>query len=257
VFRTPTATLWIKIGNADVRVYKKKVGNALVVQSPELVMVIDGKPVRETRSMSQLHWEHIGTGKTLVAETTLKDIETNQVVPISEARCILEHTKNLVLNDKSEEVDKDKIQYFILNPDGSLGEETIPFPPTDKIEIEEGDWVPSTAIEQFLIREEYELPAADPHNDAKLFKEAEAAAKRDEIAITTYSNGGFTQYYAFLVPLFKEGQFVWVMKLSDKKVEYRCLRDIPAHATVAVREVKTLTTLPPIQALITVPKKKQ
>jgi len=251
----PYSTLWLKIGNADVRVFKQKVGNALVVKDPELVMQVDGRPVKSARVVNQCHWEHVGTGKTLTAETTLKDAE-GKPVQISEAVCILEHYKSVDLNEKTEPVDKKKVQYYILNPDGSIGDEVKPFPPTDRIEINQENWIPSTAIDEFLIKEEYELPAADPHNDAKLFKEAEEAAKRDEIAITVYSNGGFIQYYAFLVPFFKDGQFVWLLKITDKKVEHRCLRDIPG-VTVPIREVKTLERLPPIQQLITVPTKKK
>jgi len=250
-------------------VYKQKVGNALVIKQPHLEEQVDNEPVRGERIVDQCHWEHVGTGETLTTETTLKDSKGNQI-PIAQARCILEHSKNLVLDAKGEEVDKKKIQYYVLNSDGSIGDQVVPYPPTERIEVKEdasevsdqGDayWVSSTVIEGFLILEEYELPAADPRNDTKLFKEAEDAAKRDEIAITTFSNGGFTQYYGFLVPFFKDGQFVWLLKISDKKVEYRCLHDIPAPTPVPIREVKTLETLPPIQALLTVPapkKKKQ
>jgi len=251
----PTSTLWLKIGNTDVRVYKQKVGNALVIKDPEIVMRVDGRPVRSARTVSQSHWEQVGTGLTLTAETTLKDPKGN-IVSISQALCVLDHYKSIDLNENSEQIDKKKVQYYILNPDGSIGDEVMPFPLTDAIEIKQENWIPSTVIEEFLIKEEYELPAADPHNDAKLFKEAEDAAKRDEIAITVYSNGGFTQYYAFLVPFFKDGQFVWLLKISDKKVEHRCLRDIPG-VTVPIREVKTLDTLPPIQQLMTVPTKKK
>lgn len=188
----PYATLWIKIGSADVRVFKQKVGNALVIQDPQIVMQVDDQPVRSARTVSECHWEHVGTGKKLKAETILKDAE-DKTVPMSQAHCVLDHYKSLDLNEKSEEIDKKKVQYYILNPDGSIGEEVRPFPPTDRIEINQENWVPATVIEQFLIHEEYELPVADPHNDVKLFKEAEDAAKRDEIAITVYSNGGFTQ----------------------------------------------------------------
>jgi hypothetical protein len=111
-------------------------------------------------------------------------------------------------------------------------------------------------LEGFLIHEEYELPAADPRNDLKLWNEADAAIKRDEIAITTYSNGGFTQYYAFLVPIVKDGQFVWLLRISNKKVEYRCLRDVPG-VKIPIRPVKTLETLPPIQALLIIPSAKK
>jgi hypothetical protein len=245
----------LKIGNIDVRVSKQKVGNALLIKDPEIVMQVDGRPVRSARVVSQCHWEHVGTGKTLTAETILKDAE-GKSVQISEAACVLEHYKSLDLNEKAEPVDKKRVRYYVLNPDGSIGEEVMPFPPTDRVEINQENWIPSTVIEEFLIKEEYELPAADPHNDAKLFKEAEDAVKRDEIAITTFSNGGFNQYYAFLVPFFKDGQFVWLLKITDKKVEHRCLRDIPG-VTVPIREVKTLEKLPPVQQLITVPTKKK
>jgi hypothetical protein len=60
-----------------------------------------------------------------------------------------------------------------------------------------------------------------------------------------------------LTPVFKEGKFVWVMKLSKKKIEHRLLRDIPAPATVTVKEVKSVRALPPIAAVITIPKEKK
>jgi hypothetical protein len=189
----PSATMFLKFGRKNpVRVYKKKVGNALVVEDPVIVGVFDGKIIRETRTASQSHWEQIGTGKTLTAETILKD-DQGQVVPVAAARFVVDHVKNLVLDAKSEEVDKTKILDHILNPDGSIGDPTAPFIPTDMFEIEEEDWIPATSIEEFLIVEEYELPAADPHNDASLFEDAEDAAKRDEIVIKTFSNGGYTQ----------------------------------------------------------------
>lgn len=265
----PTSTIWLKIGNADVRVLKQKVGNALLIKDPELVTQADGKPVNDVRVVSQCQWIRHGTGELLTVETTLKDAK-GEPVPISEGMCILQHHKGLVLDEKANEIDKKKIQYFLLNPDGSTGEQVAPYPPTERIEVkedasevkEQGDayWIPSTVMESFLIQEEYELPAADPRNDIKLWKEAEDTAKRDEIAITTYSNGGFTQYYAFLVPYLIEGKFEWKLRISNKKVEHRCLRDIPAPTKIPIREVRTLETLPPIQALLTIPtakKKKQ
>jgi len=265
----PTSTIWLKIGNADVRVYKQKVGNALMVKEPELVMQIDDKPVNNVRIVDQCQWVRAGTGESLTVETTLKDAKGEQI-PISEGMCILQHYKSIVLNEKAEQVEKKKIRFYLLNPDGSIGDEVAPYPPTERIEVKEDAseakepgaayWIPSTVIEGFLITEEYELPVADPRNDPKVWKEAEDAAKRDEIAITTYSNGGFTLYYAFLVPFFTEGQFEWLLRISNKKVEHRCLHDIPAPTPVPIRPVKTLETLPPIQALLTVPtskKKKQ
>jgi hypothetical protein len=54
----------------------------------------------------------------------------------------------------------------------------------------------------------------------------------------------------------KDGQFVWLLRISDKKVEYRCLHDVPG-VKVPLQPVKTLETLPPIQALLTVPTPKK
>ena len=253
----PSTTLFLKFGeNNPIRVFKKKIANALVVEDPTIVGVLDGKIARETRTATTIHYEQIGTGKTLTAEIILKDPE-GQIVPSAQARLIVDHIKNLVLNDKSEDVDKTKIVDHILNPDGSIGEETEPFISTDMIEIGDEDWIPATAIEEFLITEVYELPAADSRNDAKLFEYAEKATKNDEIIIKTYSNGGYTQYYCFLMPVFKEGKFVWVIKLSKKKIECRLLRDIPAPTTALIKEVKSAHALPPIQAVITVQKKKE
>jgi hypothetical protein len=192
----------LKIGNADVRVYKQRVGNAILIQDPKLTEVVDGEPVSEERVVDKSHWELVGTGEKLRVETILKDSKGN-IVPVATARCVLDHTKNLALNRKGETVDKKKIEYHLLNPDDSIGEQVVPYMPTERIEVKEtptevqgqGEayWVSATMQEGFLIHEEYELPAADPRNDVKLWNEAEAAIKRDEVAITTYSNGGFTQ----------------------------------------------------------------
>jgi hypothetical protein len=249
--------LLIKFGEREpIRVYRTKVGNALVIESPELIGVVDTKAVREMRTVKDCHWEKVGTGQKLQVETILKD-DKGESIPLSAARLIVEHTGNIVVNDKGEDVDKDKIEDHILNPDGSIGERTAPFPPTDYVEITEEDWIPSTAIEEFQIHEEYELPALNPDNDPELFEIANKAAKQDEIAIKPYSNGGYSQYYAFFVPIFKEGKFVWAMKLSSKKIEYRSLRDIPApDAAQALREIKTVKALPAIQTVITIQKKK-
>jgi hypothetical protein len=261
-----SSTIWLKIGNADVRVLKQRVGNALLIKIPDIVQQVNGERVRFERTASECHWEQVGTGKTLQVQTILKDEKGNDV-SLAQAICIVEHTRNLALNKNAEQVDKKLIQDHVVNSDGSIGEQVAPYPPTDKIEIKEtpedvsdqGDayWVSSTMMEDFLITEEYGLPAADPRNDIKLWKEAEAALKRDEVAVTTYSNGGFTQYFAFLVPYMKDGKFTWLLRISDKKADHTaCLRDIPG-VKVPIQAVKTLQTLPPIQALLTVPTAKK
>jgi hypothetical protein len=252
----PASTIWLKIGDVDVRCYKSRVGNDLLIQDPEIVALIDNKPVRDVRAIAQCHWEQKGTGETLTVETKLKDSKGTEIAQAG-AICILEHTNNLVLNDKAEKVDKKLLVYHLLNQDGSIGDEIVPFPPTDKLEVLPENMIDSTILESFLISEEYELPAADPRNDQKLFVEAERALKADQIGITTYSNGGFSQYYAFIVPVLRNGQFVWVLKISTKKVKYNCLHDVPSKTGIPFKETKTLETLPPIAALLTVPTKKK
>jgi hypothetical protein len=54
----------------------------------------------------------------------------------------------------------------------------------------------------------------------------------------------------------RDGQFVWLLRISDKKVEYRFLHDIPG-VKIPLKPMKTVETLPPIQALLTVPTAKR
>ena len=252
----PLETIWIKIGNADVRCFKKKVANALVLAEPRLIDVVNSKPVQTVRVPGKAHWELIGTGESLTAETVLKNAK-GETVPLASARYVLERTKNIVVDEQCQDVDKTKITTHLLNPDNSIGDEVAEFPVTDRIEVQEEDWVPSTFMDQWLIHEEYELPAAEERNDIKLWKEAEDALKRDEVAMKTFSNGGFTQYYCFLVPYVKDGKFGWVLKLTTKQLDYRFGHDIPAPTTAVFREVKTVQTLPPIAQVITIPTKKK
>ena len=263
---TPIKTIWLKIGNSEYRVFKQLTSNKLNIPEPDIVQQVDGEPVKTSRVINASHWVHVGTGEALAVETVLKNAKGKPVM-MAQARNVLDHYNSLALNRKGEQIDKKKIQFFILNQDGSVGDQVAPYSPTERIEIkdtpeevsEQTDpstayayWAPSSVMEPFLIHEEYELPAADPRNDMKAFRNVEAALKKDEVAVFTFSNGSFKLYYAFLVPFVKEGQFVWLMKISDKQVEYNFLRDVPAPAT-ALRQAKILQTLPPIQHLLTVP----
>lgn len=262
--KTPISTLWLRIGRADARVYKKLTSNSLLVKRPELIEYADGAPVQTERIVAKSSWREIGTGETLRVETVLKNSK-GEVVPTSKAKNILEKYENNVLNQKSEDVDKKRIEEYILNSDGSLGDKVMPYPPTERFEVkdspgevrETGDayWVPATLMDKFLIHEEYELAAADPRRDLELFKEAEDALKRDEVAISTFSNGSYKLYYAFLVPYVENGKFVWLLKISDKQVVYNLLRDIPGPAA-AIKQARTLETLPPLQAMLTIPTRK-
>jgi len=262
--------MWLKIGNSEFRVFKQLTSNKLVIPEPTLLQQVDGEPVVSSRVISASHWIRKGTGEPLGAETVLKNAK-GEVVPLAEARHVIDHYNNIAINSQGNQVDKKKIQYFIVNPDGSISDQVMPYTPTERIEVKETPeeaneladpgisyayWAPASVLENFLIHEEYELVAADPRNDAKAFRELEATLKRDEIAICTYSNGGFKMYYAFLTGLVKDGKFVWLLKVSDKQVEYNFLHDIPAPTT-ALKQVQTLKTMPPIAQLLTVPPSKK
>jgi hypothetical protein len=92
----------------------------------------------------------------------------------------------------------------------------------------------------------------------KLWEEAEKRLKEDTVGVATYSHGrGFVQYYAFLVPIVREGKFVWLLKLTDTKVRLDHLMEIPAKVKIPVKEAPTLETLPPVQLIVATSKKKK
>ena len=43
----------------------------------------------------------------------------------------------IVLDEKAEEVDKKRIEEYMLNPDGSIGDKVMPYPPTERFEVKE------------------------------------------------------------------------------------------------------------------------
>ena len=248
-----------------VEIKKKPAGNELLVQMPKLRMMAKGEPVQEIRVVKDKHY--LWKGREIEAQTILVDPETKKPVPSSEVLEVMDHYRNVILNPRGEEVKDDDVQYFVLAEDGSIAKnedgtdkEVKPFDLTDTIEILDENWVPSIAMDGFEICNVYEIYAASKNGVAQLLEEAEKRARQDQVGVTTFSFGnGFKQYYAFLVPFFHEGKFVWLMKLSDKKCHPEHLEDIPTTAKVPIREVPTLSTLPPLQALVIplTPKKKK
>jgi hypothetical protein len=260
----PTTIVWFRVGKADARMYKTLTSNAALVKRPEIISVINGAPVSTKRVVVAGHWEEIGTGEKLIVETMLKNSK-GEVVSTSKAKNIIDKLENLALDQKDMEINKKAIEDYVLNPDGSIGDKVMPYPPTERFEVKEspgevretgeGYWVPSTFMQKFLIHEEYTLSSADPRHDVELYAEIEDALKRDEVILTTFSNGSYKLYYAFIVPYIDNGKFAWLLRISDKQVIYNALHDIPGPAA-AIKQAKVLETLPPLAGLLTIPTRK-
>ena len=262
----PTSTLTLlffrgvilrfKTSNIDVEVKYKKAGNDLVVPKPPIRMrTFDDKLVQQVRVVAdkRFQWH----GKDLAVELKLIDPDTQKEVPNSEALEILEHYKYALIDEDGNTVDKEDIQHFAVQ-ENDTEKPVSPFSRTSVIEVPKENWVPSTSLDGFLITSVYEIFSEKKPAARGLFEEAEKRTKADQIGITTFSWGrGFTQYYAFLCPLFKEGKYVWLMKLSDTKLAYNHLQDPPVKVKVPIREAPTLETLPPVQALVVTAKRKK
>jgi len=244
-----------KTSTFDVEVKYKPAGNELLIQEPQIRMrTVDGKAVEKQRvvAKNRFQWQ----GKNLAVDMKLIDPETQKEVPISEALEILDNYKHKYLAEDGAELKEEDIVYFVVQPDGSE-KEYSPYPRTDVIDIPEENWVPSTSIEGFLITNVYEIYSEDKKAAIHLFEEAERRLKGDQIGIATFSFGGFKAYYVFLVPMFKDGKFVWLMKFTEQKLAYNHLQDPPVAPKVPIREAPTLKVLPPIQVVVAIEKKKQ
>jgi len=248
--------LRFKTSTIDVEVNFKPVGNELLVPEPAIRMrTVDGKLTRKVRIVAKktFQWQ----GKTLAVDMKLLDPKTQKEVPILEALEILDNYQYKYVDEDGKMCKEDDLLYYAVQQDGSE-KEVSPFTRTQVLDLKEENWVPGTALDGFLITNIYEIFSDDTKIARALFEEAEKRYKADQIGITTFSHGnGFLQYYAFICPLFKEGKFVWLMKLTNQKLAYNHLQEQPEPAKVPIREAPTLQTLPPIQALVTVSKKKK
>jgi len=249
----------------DMEVSLKKARNELLVPKPTIRMrTVEGKLVEMIRTAEDI--VYMRKGKHLAAELTLTDPETNETVSIAEALAVLKSYTYRAIDEDGNEVHKIKdekkreilpVLHFAVQPDGSE-EEVSPFSRNSVIEVKDGDWVPSIGIEGYTIYGEYEIFSDSPIVALKLFEEAEKHLKADEIGITTFVHlEGFKQYYAFLCPMFREGKFVWLMKLSNSKPVYDHMQEPPVKVKVPIREAPTLQTLPPVQALVIAAKRKK
>jgi hypothetical protein len=245
-----------KTSDMDVVVKYKPIGNELMVPKPVIKMkTVDGLEVTSVRVVEDRRF--VKDNKDLKAEITLVDPETGTTVPTAEALEILEHYKYRLLDTKGQVVEEDSVEYYEVKPDGT---ETLtrPFDRTSVIEVKEEHWVPSTAQDDFMVTNIYEIYSDDKEVQRKLYEEAEKRLKADQIGITTFSFGnGFIQYYALLIPVVIGTQFVWLMKLTDTKVAFNHLQEAPVKVKLPIREAPPPQALPPIQVLVAATKKKK
>ena len=241
----------------DVDVKYKKVKASLLMPTPPIRMRDqNGSLVTKVRVVkdSRFLWK----GKELASERKLIDPEAEKQVPSNEAIEILEHFGYKYLNEAGEEIKKDDLIYYAVQEDDS--EQAVsPFPRTDVLDIPEENWVPSTAIDYYIFQDNvYELFHPDKKIAIQLYGEAERRLKKDQVGICSFSWGGFTQFYAFVVPMILEGKFVWVMMFTQNKKEYSYWQDIPAKGKLPIREPPPPPkVLPPVQVLVVAAKSKK
>ena len=240
----------------EVEVSAKKAGNELVVPKPLIALKANDKPIQEVRVIAEKRFLWRGKGVQLASLIKLVNPEDEKEVSSSEVLEILDRYSYKFIDALGNEVDKKDIRYFAVQPDGSETE-VRPYERTTEIRIPKENWIPSTTIDEFEISNVYEVYSTKEEVVKKLSEEAEKRLKQDQIGITTFSFGGFQSYYAFLVPYLKNGKFGWLLKLSDRKTQCNYSMDIPAKVKIPIREVPTLQTLPPIQALIVTTRKKK
>lgn len=159
------------------------------------------------------------------------------------------------VTEEGKEVPAVEVSYFQVTADGS----EVPTRPFDRTaEIKVIKEVPATT-NNFLIHEIYELYFTSDNKGKgqsvinALYSEAERYIKEDIIGLALFSWGrGFKQYYAILQPeIVEANKFVWTMKLTETKIEYQHLMDIPTSPLIATHlRPPTVQTLPPIELLV-------
>ena len=146
-------------------------------------------------------------------------------------------------DEEGREVSVKDICYFQVKEDGTEVE-VRPFDRTKEIRIVKE--IPATSND-FLVESTYELYHTDEGITQVLYEEAQRYWKEDLMGIALFSWGkGFKQYYALLQPIPREGGFVWVMMLTQCRMEYNNLMPIPAEK-IPEKKVPTVALLPPIE----------
>lgn len=254
-------SLLLKTSTIAVEIKKKPIANEILASEPDLATMANGKRVENIRVVTEKKFLWVGKGKELQATVILTDPDTKKPVSASEAVEVVEHYKSMWIDPAFAEVKSDDVHFFVVADDGTIAlnedgsqKEVAPFDPSDTIEVLDENWIPAPNLEEWKVSYVYELYASTKAGTQKLFEEWERHEKRDEIGITTFSNGrGFKQYYGFVVPFLREGKWVWLLCLSDTKKKYEHTEDVPTTAKVPFKPVPTLSKLPPIQELLIVP----
>ena len=247
-----------KTGNIDVEVSIDAIGNELLLREPKIrYRTVDGKLVQKVRMVAKRKF--VWKGKDCSVDVKLTDPETHEEVPLSEAKEVLENYVNEYIDETGESQKEEDLLWMDVQDDGT----EVPFTPFERnkaIEIKEENWVPSVSVEPYLVKPEniYEIYSANKVGTSLLQGEAEKRYKADQVGITTFVYmRGTKQYYAFVMPYFTGGKFVWLMKVSITKPEYRHLQEPVEAVKVPIREAPTLQTLPPVQALVVTAKKRK
>lgn len=173
-------------------------------------------------------------------------VETKRVTNTGE---LLESFHYKLFREDGKEVSKKEIRYFQVAEDGTE-REVRPFNRTKTIKILKE--VPVACVDDFLVSSVYELYHTDEEVISALYEEALRYFKEDLAGICLFSWGnGFIQYYGIVYPVMQDGKFVWVMKLTQTKIQYQHMMEVPSQKAPA-KQPPTLDTLPPVEAIITV-----
>jgi hypothetical protein len=219
-------------------------------------MKVNGSPIQEVRVVVEKRYLWRGKGIQLASVTRLLNPKDEKEVPSHETLEILDRYAYKYIDELFNECDKKEVEYYAVYPDGKE-EPTRPFPRTDIIKIPEENWVPSVVLDEFEVENVYELYSTKEEVIRKLYEEAEKRLKQDQVGIATFSFGGFQSYYIFLVPYVKEGKFGWLVKFTGRKTMPNYSMDIPVKAKIPIKPPPTLETLPPLQTIIAIAKKRK
>lgn len=139
-------------------------------------------------------------------------------------------------------------QYFHVQEDGSE-KEVRPFKRSSKIKVLME--IPATGLNDYLVTSVYELfNSKDEDVVSELYEEAERYLKEDIMGVAQFSWGrGFVQYYALVFPVIREDRFVWVMALTQTKVIYQHMMDVPL-AKKKIPAPPTVEALPSMEAFV-------
>jgi len=260
-----------KTPNIECEVSYKKAPNKLLAPKPKLLMrteeglLVTKKRVVEARSFIlngkeiQAKIVNAETGEDLPEAQLIELLEHYQYRLLDENLCLIEQdTKKGIYERVLEDGSRQLIGVFNIQVLEDGKEQPVArFKRSNVLDLDETKWVPSLCIEPFLIQSVYEIYSENLAVQRQLYEEAEKRLKADQIGITSWSWGGFDQCYAFVLPLVREGKFVWLVKFTNEEPEYQHLTDIPSKVKIPIKEAPTLERLPPVQLLVAVDRRRR